>query len=109
MNEPKPHEWNALELDGDCVAGMAFNRLFWLMRFDPYCGLLTEYTMKAICNLIFSEQHLGLNHITVKNGVVNDVLEALDLSPVANLFTNAFTMHIAELTLISIYGRHAVQ
>jgi len=104
--KPNPDNWKKLDLNDDDAAGMAWNRLQWLMRYDPFTSMLTEQAINSLCNLFFCDEVFGASsiNITWQHEVRLYVIEALNRSAFAKMFSDDFKSHLISLVQTAIFA-----
>lgn len=105
---PKPEEWRAFDRTSQYASDWAADRFLWLLQYDPYGGLLTEHTQYALRNLFFSPEVLSNEDYSLVDLPKQDtglaVMEALDDSPVAELFGERFKLRLARMVQTAIFS-----
>jgi hypothetical protein len=76
------------------------------MKYDPYASILSEHTQTGLCALFFNKDVLGGNNILVqdKNAIPLKCANAIMDSPLAKLFSDAFSLHLIELVMTAMFS-----
>lgn len=104
------NKWQALDFDDKYSAGMAWQRTSYLMREDPFVGVLGETARDGILAMLYSatkgmlSDESGRIAVTTRGEVMMLVREAFAKSAIAKMLTDEFMTHVANMCVVAVFA-----